>query len=216
VPEQHKKKAIVYDDELVLNFYRHANACLKDLVVIGSENPLRPHENREVRWEMVSGHDSGSGPVEYDLPYWFVKKGARRIQLSGNAAAIVRRRWRERSQLSPRFRSPFVFPSPTDPQKPVSDVRLSRWWLKMRKEIDEARAKDGLPPLQRVQFHWFRHNVFRRLTKVHGISTAKAAQIGGTSERTVRAHYDLEEESARMEVAKAISLPFGESRKEGR
>lgn len=196
-PTKHKKKAVIYSDEQVLAFFNAAEPELQDLIVVGSENPLRPHENAEVRWDWVEIRD---GTVTYDLPPEFVKKGARKIQLTPNAAQVIMRRWEVRRALPPAERSPFVFPAPKDPRKPLSRKTLNRMWHRMK-------AAAGIPDAK-IQFHWFRHNVFRRLTKVHGFAPAVVAQVGGTSAATIQKHYDLEEEQARVQVAGAISIPF--------
>ncbi len=204
-PDKHKRKAVVYSDEQVLAFYSCAEPMLQDLIVVGSENPLRPHENAEIRWEWVT---LTGGEVEYDLPEAFVKKGARRLRLTPNAAAVIIRRAAERRRLPVAKRSPFVFPAPKDPSKPVSRKTVNRMWHRMK-------AKAGIPQDTKVQFHWFRHNVFRRLTKIHGLTPAEAAQAGGTSAATIEKHYALEEDTVKLRVASAISLPFfGTPRKE--
>lgn len=203
-PDKHKKKAITLSDEQVLLFYSKAEPTLQDLIVVGSENPLRPHENAEVQWSMVRVFKDKQGrqAVEYDLPEWFVKKNARKVMLTPNAAAVILRRRAETMKLPPKERSPYVFPAPKNRSKPLSRKTVNRMWHRMRAAV-------GLAPSVKIHFHWFRHNVYRRLTKIHGVPLASVSQVGGTSTRTLQKHYDLEEEQATLQVAASINLPFG-------
>jgi hypothetical protein len=207
-PETHKKKAVVYTDEQVLAFFKAAEPELQDLIIIGSENPLRPHENREIPWSMVqileeTYPDTEVRVVEYVLEEHFVKvaKAARRVRLTPNAAAVVARRWKAREGRPEGERSPYVFPAPGDCQRPMGKVYMNRMWHRMKK-------KAGVPDGVTVHFEWFRHNVFRRLLKIHNVAIANVAQVGGTSMATIQKHYDLEEREAVLQVAGAISLKF--------
>lgn len=214
---RHKKHAVIYSDEQVLMFFNRANPTLQDLIIVGSENPLRPHENFEVAWSMVKIHrdtkgkplqdNAGAPIIDYVLPEEFVKKNARTIRLTPNAARVILRRWLVNQALPERQRSPYVFPAPSDSQKPVNRVRVNRWWHTMKNAA-------GIDPSVKVHFHWFRHNVYRRLLKIHGIPMASVSQVGGTSIQTLQKHYDLEEEQAQLQVAAAISLPFVKIREE--
>lgn len=202
-PDKHKKKATKYTDDQVLLFFNKAEPTLKDLIIIRAENPLRGHETAEVHWTMVRILNQSEGPpvVEFVLPESFVKANARTVRLTRNAAAVVVRRWHEMMALPPDDRSPYVFPAPRNPKKPLNRVQVNRMWRRMKKAV-------GVAPEVQMHFNWFRHNVYNRLRKIHGVDISSVSQVGGTSIRTLQKHYDLEEEESTIRVANAINLPF--------
>lgn len=202
-PDRHVKKAIRINDADAIRFFESAEPDLKDLIIIGSENPLRPHENCEIEWSMVKTEGK---IVEYVLPESLVKKNARTIRLTPNAAKVVLRRLKKRNIFPVSRRSPFVFPSVRDINKPLGCVHRCRMWNRMK-------AKAGIPSDFAIHFHWFRHNVYRRLLKVHNVHISAVSQVGGTSIKTLQRHYDIDDQQAIEDVSKAITIPFGKERK---
>lgn len=53
-PDQKSKEVQTYDLATIKEFLKHAGDDLRDLIIIGAECGLRPHENRELRWGWIT------------------------------------------------------------------------------------------------------------------------------------------------------------------
>jgi integrase len=192
-PDAEKNDALVYDNEQIVTFYLNAEPLLQDLIVLASENPLRPHENCEVEWSMVDFQDDGS--VIYRLPASFTKtRTAREFHLSPRSALILRRR-RQEASGSARY----VFPSPGSPEKPLSRKHLSGMWRRMK-------LKAGITGP--AKFHWLRHSFYSKAILEAMIPIATAGQAGGTSAKTLEKRYLKSTAEKTRAVSTAVSIDF--------
>jgi integrase len=202
-PDRQRNNAIVYENDQIIAFYQNAEPTLQDLIVLAAENPLRPHENCEVRWEMVffEKDEEGREVVIYRLPASFTKtREARELQLSPRSASIIRRRHAERSQGSP-----YVFPAPQNPNRPLSRKVLGSMWARMKE-----RAKITTP----CKFHWLRHSFYSKALLESQTSVAKVSEAGGTSIATLQKRYLKSTARKTREVAAAVNLDFDREGKE--
>jgi integrase len=199
-PDKHKKRAVVYEDEDIEKFIEHAEPMLRDLLIIAGENPIRPHELREMRWDFVSFIRDAEGVriAVVRLPDWFTKtEEGREFQLSPQASEVIYRRFTERNKGAA---SEFVFPAPKDPLKSLSDVQLSRMWRRM---LDRAGiTKD-------IKFHWTRHSAYSKLLLDLGTNIAKVSEFGGTSIATLQKNYLRSDHQRTAEVGRGIKLKIG-------
>lgn len=197
-PDPKKKDVPTYEIKNIREFLDHADPELRDLIVIGAECGLRPHENREMRWEFVSFARDG---VRVNIPDWFEKrKRAREIVLSPGAAGVVRRRSKGRV-------GPFVFPAPTDPLKPLSDVQLSRLWRRMLGRVNAKRVENRKPPLEAgIKFHWLRHTFFTKALLEADKPLAMVAAYGGNSPKILFDRYMSKDSRKTKEMSRVVSL----------
>jgi integrase len=198
-PDVGTNKAFMYSDAQVLTFLEHADPDLWDMLVLIGENPLRPHEVHEMRWEFVSFEKDAQGaPIcVLRLPVTFTKtKQARELQLSAHSLEILKRRFRARPKGTTH-----VFYSPVKTHQPLSTAGLSKKWRTMLK-----RAGISAP----WKFHWMRHTVYTKLLFEARVTTQEASAAGGTSEAVLRKRYLKPDHTHTVRVASAISLKLAE------
>jgi integrase len=187
------KKKTAYPDEQIIAFFENAEPDLQDMVVLNSENPLRPHEVREMRWDFL--HFT-KDQVIYEVPEWFAKIGeSRELILSANSFRVLKRR------KSAKAKSPFVFPAPKNPEKPMSKVHLGRMWRRMKK-------KAGLSLTIPMKFTWLRHSLYTKLLIQMGLPIGQVSAAGGTSMKTLEKNYLIKDAGRTQGVASAGGLGF--------
>ena len=117
------------------------------------------------------------------------KTGPRRVWLSKAAQAILARQ--------PRAASPYVFPSPRHPDRPVSDTLCL--WRRSRKEAG----------LDDVRLHDLRHTVASQAV-ARGVSLSTVARMLGHADPTMTLRYahvgDRELQAAAERIGKAIEV----------
>lgn len=193
-PEKPKKTHVIYDEKLMRKFFQAAEPTLQDLIILGAENPFRPKEVREMTWEMVDLKRRAT-----KLPPAFTKtREGREVPLSSNTIAMLKRRWKTRNP-----KSPFVFPAPQDPKRPVSTVLLSKMWKRMKKKLKERAEL----PLENPKFHWFRHTFYTKAILEHGL-LAQASEAGGTSIKTLQKRYLKSNADKTRDVSHAVNLKW--------
>jgi integrase len=154
-------KVQVYEESDIMRFIEAAEPMLADLIVVAAETGMRPHETRELRWIWICL--TGDRAI-ITLPAEFTKTAKeRQIEASENVTVVLRRR---------KNKTQFVFPLPSDPLKPISDVFLSRMWRKM---LINAAMPEGL------KFHWLRHTFFTKALIESKLPLAMVADYGGNS-----------------------------------
>lgn len=177
-----------YTDEELESFRVHSDGDLRDLIVLISENPMRPWEVKHLRWDQI---DLGKSEVVISLKVEHKKnKRSRSFVVSEAGANLLRKRKKD-------SRSEYVFPAPADPKRPVSDVRVGRWWRAM---LDRA----GLPSSYR--FHWLRHTFYSRAILEAGISADQVGQAGGTSPQTLSRNYLMQTLEETKRVTSAVKF----------
>jgi integrase len=200
-PDKQRNKAKVYDNAQIITFYHNAEPDLQHLIILGAENPLRPHENCEVEWSMVSFEkdEKGKPVVIYRFPEWFTKtREAREMTLSPRSAEILRARYKTRDKSSP-----YVFPSPKNPAtKPLSKKMLSRMWARMKERA-------GIPTAK-IKFHWLRHSFYSKALLEALVPVALVSEAGGTSIATLQARYLKSTAQTTRAVSHAVDLFGGE------
>lgn len=205
VQTKYKIKAAVYEDDVVLEFLEHAEPILYDLVAIEGENPFRPGEVSGLCWSWIEFDEEldGTPSAIVTLPATTTKtRDERRFPLSANAAAILSRRFAERDT-----QSPYVFPAPKDPQRPMSNKHRADLWKRMLVRVNAARVKAGKTPYPgTLKFHWLRHSLYTKLIIDKGENLMKVSKAGGTSLATLHRHYVEGDVKRLSSVTKAVSL----------
>lgn len=187
-PDPARTEKPTYTVEQIRAFLDKADPELWDLIVIAAECGPRPHEVCGIKWEWVT---ITAQAVVVTFPETFTKtKKARSIRLSPAAAAVIRRRRKAKRK------GPYVFPSPKDPFKPLSDVMRSRLWRRMlaRAGLDEG-----------PRFHWLRHTWFTQALMTSGKPLAGVAAYGGNSPR-VAFGYMAKDATTTADMATAMTL----------
>jgi integrase len=194
IPKLETKRHQIYQDKHIRLFIKHAEPLLKDLIMAEAPTGARPHEIRELRWEWISFY---KGRVVVTLPPWFtkVRGDGREFQASPMLEKVLRRRYRERDRLSP-----FVFPSPKNPQKPVNKKHLSKMWRRMLKAA-------GLEP-GTLKFHWLRHTFYNRALFEAREPIQHVSEYGGTSIATLQKNYFKSDSLRTASVSKAVNIDF--------
>lgn len=206
-PDKHVKKALIYEDRDLVTFIKAAESDLQDLLIIAGENPIRPHEVREL--EKSFCHATRPDAVVVKLPPWFTKtETGREFQLSPQASHIVA----VRCMLGD---SKYLFPAPKNPKKPLSDVQLSRMWRRMLAKVNVDREKQGLPPFPigrngGIKFHWTRHSAYSKLLLDAREAPAAVSEFGGTSIATLQKNYLRSNAVRTRTVGQALRLKLGE------
>lgn len=203
-PDPQKKGVTTYTQQQIALFWEHGHPDLKDLIVIGGEAGLRPHENRELPWEWVTLPRAG-GLAKIKIPDWFEKRRkGREIILSSAATAVLRKRHKERV-------GPFVFSAPKNPNTFLSKGQLSRYWRRSIMAINVKLIKKGLDPLpvggkDGLRFHWLRHTFFTRALLEAGKELPKVAAYGGNSPRVLFDRYMSKDANRTADMAGSVTL----------
>ena len=199
-PDKFKSKAVVYSDDQILEFIKHADPMLKDMIVLAGENPLRPNEVRQLNWGFLTFQKNG--PVILRLPGWFTKTELdRELELSANASKMLARRLK----ANRKPKSLYVFPSPGRPEMPISDVTFSIKWRQMIKAA-------GLP--KSYKFHYLRHSVYTKLIYDAGLPIQHVSAAGGTSVPVLMRRYPKATHVHTRLVSQAISLKLEKDEEE--
>jgi integrase len=205
-PSKPPKKAANFSDELTVLFVKSATPILKDLTILGAENPLRPNEIDKLQWAFLTfAIDKATGEeiTIYKLPEWFTKtRDAREITLSANANRILRERHRRRAKGSV-----YVFPSPKDPSRPISRQYRTKLWNEMKELARKRAAKKGIEfPTGRATFQVLRHNFYRKALLDRGLPLAAVSMAGGTSMKTLQNSYLSGQAHQTRLVTQAVQL----------
>lgn len=177
-----------YGLDEVRDFHKHADPTLRDLIVIGIDCGLRPHETCGLEWSWI---DIKRTEVRVNLPHTFTKtRKGRSIVLSQGAADIIRRRSRAKV-------GPYLFPSPKASSRPLSDVQRSRLWRRM---LVRAGAAKGL------QFRFLRHTFFSQALLESKQPLAMVAAYGGNSPKILFDRYMAKDAERTRDVSNAVNL----------
>ena len=147
----------------------------------------RKGEIMKLRWSEVDGDRLNLAET---------KTGPRRVWLSQAAQAVLARQ--------PRGAGPYVFPSPRDPARPLSDT-LSLW--------NRARKEAGLDD---VRLHDLRHTVASQAV-ARGVPLSTVARMLGHADPVMTLRYahvgdrDLQAAAARIGKAIIVAMENGES-----
>ena len=175
--------------------------CVLDRLV--DERPSRRPQTDVVRLLLLTGCRKGEimklrwSEVDGDrLNLADTKTGPRRVWLSRAAQAVLARQ--------PRGAGPYVFPSPRDPARPLSDT-LSLW--------HRARKEAGLDD---VRLHDLRHTVASQAV-ARGVPLSTVARMLGHADPVMTLQYahvgdrDLQAAAARIGKAIIVAMENGES-----
>lgn len=191
-PDKQKKIELIYENDEIERFIDNAEPDLKDLILIGAECGLRPHENHGLKWEWISFERNR---VIITIPESYSKtKKARSLEASENAAVCLRRRYLKQV-------GPYVFPSPKDPLKPISSSHLRKLWGRMKKNA-------GITA--KIKFHWLRHSFFTKALLDAQEPIQKVAEYGGNSPAILMDRYLKNDPARTRSVAGAVKLNIGE------
>lgn len=193
-PKSAERKIEIYSDADIRTFAENATPDLRDLIILAVECGLRPHENRELRWEWITFRD---GVAVISLPASFTKTArGRSLEAGPNASQVLLRRFEKRSGL-------WVFPAPTDLRRPISDVQLSKLWRRMLK-------KAGLRP--GPKFHFLRHTFYTRALLDAQVPVQLVSEYGGTSIVTLQKHYLRGDSRRTAVVSRAVNIDLGDKK----
>ena len=158
---------------------RPARAVQADVIRLLCYTGCRLSEIRTLRWCEVNADT---------LDLADSKTGPRKVYLNSEAHRIIARQ--------PRTGSDYVFPSPTDPSRPVTE-RMSLW-LTLRKRAD----------LEDVRLHDLRHN-YASMAVLNGVPLPTVARLLGHRNVSMTLRYahvaDREVEAAAERIGAAIS-----------
>lgn len=187
-PDKPKKSGMVYENADIEVFLEHADPMLRDLIIIGAECGLRPHENLGLQWEWIQFDKER---VIIHIPADFSKtKSPRSLEASPNAAALLRQRFEKRV-------GPFVFPAPRNTFKSLSKKHMGKIWHAMLKRA-------GYP--SDLKFHWLRHSFFTKTLLDAKLPLAEVSQYGGNSPNILMKRYLQDDPRRTSSVARAINL----------
>lgn len=194
-PDPQNETVRIYTDDELRLFVKHAEPDLKELMMIAITTGMRPHENREVRWDMLT---LGKRTVIIALPAWFTKinKG-RQFEASPAAAVIYRKRHAKRN-------GPYVFPAPKDSKVPLSKKTLSRMWFRMLK-LARAEGFAGL-----AKFHWLRHTFATKALLDAELPVQIVSEYQGTSIVTLQRRYLKGDPKRTHAASTAVTLKLDE------
>lgn len=189
-PDKKKKSGTIYENGDIENFIRHAEPDLRDLIIIGAECGLRPHENLGLKWDWISFEDK---TVIISIPDEFEKRWqGRSLEASQNAANCLRSRFSNHT-------SPFVFPSPKSALKPISASHLRKLWLRMKKRA-------GLSLTTPMRFQWLRHSFFTKALLDSKFELQEVSEYGGNSPSILMKRYLQSDTKRTRRVAGTVSL----------
>jgi integrase len=202
-PDARKPAPPAFTPDQVALFWKHSNQVMKDLILLSGECGLRPSEARELRKAWVSIPKSGRAVIS--IPGWFEKRGeGREIITSEGVTEMLERRtkgsWNK-----------YVFPSPSNPDRPISRVRLSRYWKAMQKSVNIELIQAGKTPIQAntIRFHWLRHTFFTHALLIAQRPLAEVAAYGGNSPKVLFERYLNKDKSVTAPTADAVSYGLG-------
>lgn len=194
-PDKGTNNAVVYENSQIRLFLKHSGPRLHSMIILASENPLRPHEVREMRWDFLTFESDGTAVLR--LPAWFSKtRKDRELELSPTSSKILKQLRR-----AGKGHSAFVFPSPRAPEKPISDAILSRDFREMLKRAGISK---------RLLFHWLRHSVYSKLLLDAKLPVQHVSEAGGTSIAVLQRRYLKSNHKRTREVGRAINLSLSE------
>jgi integrase len=205
-PSKPPKKTANFSDDLLSLFVEESDELLEELTVIAGENPLRPNEIDEMQFAYLTfteDQETGEEITILKLPADFTKTWeARELTLSANANRILRKRYRKRDRSSP-----YVFPSPKNPSKPISRQYRAKLWRKMKERVRARAAKKGIEfPTGRSTFQALRANFYRRALIELGLPLPAVSMAGGTSMKTLQTSYLKAEAHQTRNVTQAVTI----------
>lgn len=152
---------------------------IKLLMFIGWKQGARPGEILQYEWSMLKLHEGASGRIY--IPGRITKtRRARTIVLNPSVARVLR-------FLAPRARSPFLFPSPVNPGKPIGDYQ---------KAWSGVCARSGFD----AQMYWLRDTFITRKLK-EGVSSVFIAKYVDTSVQMIERKYAVLSDETQTMVA---------------
>lgn len=209
-PDPAKKGIITYTPAQIQMFWEHAHPDLKDMIILGGEVGLRPHENQGLDYDWITV-PRGKGLATIKIPDWFEKRNkGREIVVSEAATKVIRRRQKSR-------RGRYVFPAPKDPNKSLSGCQLSRYWRRSVTAVNEELAKKNLDPFPvgrdgGIRFHWLRHTFFTRALLEAKKELPMVAAYGGNSPRILYDRYMSKDANRTAGMAGAVTLDLKNDR----
>ncbi len=146
----------------------------------------RKGEILNLRWDEVHG---------CTLKLQDSKTGARTVWLSDDAKAVI-----ARQRLSARSSAAYVFPSPRNAEKPISNITF--FWFDLRRKID----------LKGVRMHDLRHSFASQAVR-QGVALPVISKLLGHSSVTMTMRYthvsDTDVEAAAERIAERIDAMLG-------
>lgn len=189
-PDKKKKSGMLYENGDIENFIQHAEPDLKDLIIIGAECGLRPHENLGLKWEWITFE---GGTAVISIPDEFEKRGqGRTLEASPNASECLSLRLIQRT-------GPYVFPSPKSALKSISASHLRKLWVRMKKRA-------GLPLTTPMRFQWLRHSFFTKALLDSKFELQEVSEYGGNSPEILMKRYLQSDKNRTRRVASAVNL----------
>ncbi len=150
--------------------------------VLAQECCFRLSEAICLQWDMVTftTDDIGNGIAIVRLPNWLVKTGSttgegREVEVSDLAYELLSK---IRDQNGGK--SIYVFPSPKDPNKPLTRMTMWRRW-------NEAKRKAGITG--KAWFHHLRATFYTKKLLDERIDVTSVSAYGGTSITTLQKRY---------------------------
>jgi len=187
--DEYGKPGRAIDHETARALFREMNEDGKDMYALGYQVCMRRNEALKLSWERF---DLKTGKIT--LRPEDVKTGSRtkrgRELIVGDE---VLQRFRARYERQAGLNSPWVFPSPRDPQKPQSSVKTA--WT-------AAKRRAGIQG--RLRWHDLRHSGLTYLLLVCGQDIVKVSEYVGTSARTLQRVYLHARPEHTREVGEAI------------
>lgn len=180
----------VYTDEEIKSLWKAMGDDQRDLFVLSYECIMRLREAMFLTWSRI---DLDSGLIT--LRASDVKTGSktgkgRQFQASKNALDRMRARFKRIGLVSP-----FVFPSPTNKQKPMRQNKTA--W---------ASAKKNANIKGRARWHDLRHTALTKALLVHKLNPIEVSEYAGVSVRTIQEIYLHSKAEQTRSVAGVIKI----------
>ncbi len=182
-PAQAQTKPHVFSDEELEKIRKNMPARVLLAFVLGQECCFRISEAMCLEWTMVrfEPDEKGNEVAIINLPASLVKTGSttgegREVEVSDLACKLLREAHAKNAGASP-----FVFPSPSDPNEPRSRMSMWRAWTKAKKLA-------GITEKGRW-FHHLRATFYTKKLLDERIDIASVSEYGGTSISTLQKRY---------------------------
>ena len=192
--KSHAKPGRVYTDEEIKALWDVMNNETKDQFVLSYECMMRLREVLYLTWDRV---DLKSGRIT--LRPIDVKTGSRtgrgrEFLASEHALTRLRERFKKRNP-----RSPYVFPSPRTPSKPV-DQNKTAW----RNAKVESRIKEP----RKATWHSLRHTALTKALLVTCVDPLIVSEYAGVSLQTIQRVYLHSKAEMTKKASASVSIPI--------
>lgn len=201
-PDQKKRLGTphIYSQDEIQRIAEKCDLELQTQLALASNCGNRTGEVRTLEWSMIEWKTVNKKRVAI-VTFPIDKAGARRGEgrqfMTNPFVSEYLSRWKQQQAVKSRF----VFPRPTDPNKPQTEVYQNRKW---RKAVKASGIKG------RAWFYDLRHTFYTTALLDAREPVQHVSEYGGTSIRTLQKRYLKSDATKTASVSKAVGFSFGE------